>query len=73
MGELRSLKPATLLKVTLRHGCFSRFLNCTNGNKSRNAPHISLVLFLALQTLNLSFDEKITSEVFQKSLYLERT
>ena len=22
------------------HGCFSRFLNCANGNKSRNAPHI---------------------------------
>ena len=29
-----------LLKVTLLHGCFSRFLNCTNGTKSRNAPHI---------------------------------
>ena len=27
-------KPATLLKVTLLHGCFSRFLNCTNGTKS---------------------------------------
>ena len=24
-----------LLKVTLLHGCFSRFLNCTNGTKSR--------------------------------------
>ena len=32
--------PATLLKVTLLHGCFSRFLNCTNGTKSRNAPQI---------------------------------
>ena len=28
---------ATLLKVTLFHGCFSRFLNCTNGAKLRNA------------------------------------
>ena len=26
-----------LLKVTLLHGCFSRFLNCTNDTKSRNA------------------------------------
>ena len=26
--------------VTLLHGCFSRFLNCTNGIKSRNAPHL---------------------------------
>ena len=22
------------------NGCFSRFLNCLNGTKSRNAPHI---------------------------------
>ena len=27
---------AALLKVTLPHGSFSRFLNCTNGIKSRN-------------------------------------
>ena len=30
----------TLLKVTLLHGCFSRFSNCTNGTRSRKAPHI---------------------------------
>ena len=29
-------------KVTLFYGCFSRFLNCTNGIKSRRAPHIKL-------------------------------
>ena len=29
------LQPATLLKLTLLHGCFSRFLNCTNATKSR--------------------------------------
>ena len=34
------LKLATLLKVTLLHGCFSRYLNCTNGTKSRKASHI---------------------------------
>ena len=28
--------PATLPKVALLHGCFSRFLNFTNGSKSRN-------------------------------------
>ena len=32
--------PATLLKVTHLHGCISRFLNCTNGTKSRNASHM---------------------------------
>ena len=35
------LKPATLPKVALLHGCFSRFLNCTNGTKSRKASQIS--------------------------------
>ena len=32
-------KPATLLKVTFFDGCFSRFLNCTNGTQSCNASH----------------------------------
>ena len=41
LGTIRTAcKPATLLKVTLLHGCFSRFLNCTNGTKSRNASHV---------------------------------
>ena len=31
---------ATLLKVTLLHGCFSLFLNGTNGTKSRKASHL---------------------------------
>ena len=30
-------KPATSLKVTFLHGCFSRFLNCTNGTKSNTS------------------------------------
>ena len=30
-----------LLKVTLLYGCFSHFLNCTNGTKSRNAYYQS--------------------------------
>ena len=35
---------ATLLKVILIHGHFSRFLNCANGAKSRKA---SQVLYMA--------------------------
>ena len=35
-----TLKPTTLLKVTLLHGCLSRFLNCRNGTKPHNASHI---------------------------------
>ena len=34
------LKPVTLLKVTLLHGCVSCFLNCKNGAKSRDASHL---------------------------------
>ena len=30
----------TLLKVTLLHVCFSRFLICTNGTKSRKTSHL---------------------------------
>ena len=33
-------KVAGLLKVTLLHRCFSCFLNCTNGTKSRRASHL---------------------------------
>ena len=35
-------QPTTLLKVLHLHGCFSRFLNCTNGTKSHRASHIYL-------------------------------
>ena len=34
------LKPATLRKVKRLHGCFSRFLNCTNVIKLRKTSHI---------------------------------
>ena len=42
--EKHPLRSATfskvaLLKVTLLYGCFSDFLNCTNGIKSCNASH----------------------------------
>ena len=40
-GGVLILKPTTLLKLTFLHGYFSRFLYCTNGTKSCNAPHIS--------------------------------
>ena len=37
---LVKLQAKILLEVTLLHGCFSRFLICTNGTKSRNISHI---------------------------------
>ena len=38
-GALGDLVAQSLLKVALLHECFSRFLNCTNGIKSRNVFH----------------------------------
>ena len=40
-SKVAGVKPATLLKLTLLHGYFSRSLNCTIGTKSRNAPHFT--------------------------------
>ena len=34
-SKVCNVKLETLLKVTLLHGCFPRFPNCTNGIKSR--------------------------------------
>ena len=34
----------TLLKVTLLHGCFSRFLTCSNCAKSCKASHIKVTM-----------------------------
>ena len=33
-------KPATLLKLTFFHRCFSHFLNCTIGTISRKSPQL---------------------------------
>ena len=47
-SKVAGLKPATLLKLTLVHGCFPRFLNCTNGTISRNTPHVISLFDLGL-------------------------
>ena len=44
------LKPATLLKVTLLDGCFSLFLNYTDGINSRNASYIVFSWICRLKT-----------------------
>ena len=42
-----------VLKVTLRLGCFSRFLNCTNGTKLRNALQMAkAVSILGVSMMN---------------------
>ena len=52
MKELQAI--ATLLKVTLLHGCFSRLLNCTNDTKLRKASHIMLEISSQIVTIVLA-------------------
>ena len=61
LEELQA-QPATLLKLTLLHECFSHFLNWTNGTKLQKASHItenSLKASLTNPTMmfNFSFRE----------------
>ena len=52
MVSLDLLKPATLIKVTFLYGCFSSFLNFTNGNKSSKASYMfNDMFFLSGQKL----------------------
>ena len=46
--DLKKIKLETLLKVTLLHGCFSRFLNCTHVTKSNKASRLIKVLVLVI-------------------------
>ena len=39
-GRVLILVKTLVLVLKLLHGCFSRFLNCTNDTKSRNASYI---------------------------------
>ena len=62
-SKVPGFKPATLLKLTLLHGCFSRFLNCTNGTKSRNAPHISAKPGIVMGFFSF-YDKKIFNAIY---------
>ena len=53
---------ATLLKVTLLHGYFSRFLNCTNATKSRKASQLRKTIDFHLHPKVL-FDKTLTSHI----------
>ena len=55
------------LKVTFLHGCFSRFLDCTNGTKSRNTSQIHSTKFLQIIKV------WIVNSHFEKRLLLTKT
>ena len=58
-------KVATLIKLALLDVCFSRFLNCTNGTKSRNASHMLILYFHIFQR---GFE--VLEAIFQASVYV---
>ena len=49
---LVKLKCATLVKVTLFHGCFSRFLNGANVTKSRQVSRI-FSMYIYIHTVGI--------------------
>ena len=55
-----------LIKVTLFYGCFSRFLNSTNGTKSHNTPYIFVAWKLTKinKMTIIRYVSKITTFVF---------
>ena len=50
--------PATLLRVTLLHHCFSRCFNFTNGIKSCKASHIFVQSSLIIHALTFVADTR---------------
>ena len=62
----------TLLKVTLLHGCFSRFINSTNDTKSRYASHIFIEIFRNPDAINKNisqaFWDSVVNQYFFSSL-----
>ena len=53
-SKVAGFKRAILVRVTLLHGCFSRFLHCTNGTKSRDASQMIISYCLKrTHTLNV--------------------
>ena len=60
-------KPATLLKVTLLHGCFWSILFCTNGIKSRKTSQRKyFTLFHQFIKEKVFKNGQIKFQVFQK-------
>ena len=48
-SKVAGWKPLSLPKVTLRHGCFSGFLNSANGTKLRKTSHQNLLSIVRIE------------------------
>ena len=67
------VKHATLLKVTLLHGCFSRFLSFTNGTTSRKASHFTRKESYSSTQFNMtdSFCKNFTKFLYWKFVIIQ--
>ena len=70
-SKVASYKSANLLKVTLLHGRFSRFLNCTNDTKSQKTLHFISDASRVTMTnkLNIGFKYVIFTKAFKNTSY----
>ena len=57
-----------LAKLTFLHGCFSRFLNCTNGTKSRKTSHLKSRSLVILAFGNYSYLIRISLNIPKSSV-----
>ena len=55
------LKLATLVIVSLLHGCFSSFLDCANGTKSRKASNVILLIDTTIWRIHASNRKRLRS------------
>ena len=62
-GGVLILLKLTLLKLTLLHGCFSRFLNCANGTKSRNVSHTCVLMNFELHSSYKEFQNLLKRDL----------
>ena len=59
----------TLLKVTLLHGCFSRFINSTNDTKSHYASHIFIEIFRNPDAINKNISQAFWDSVVNQYFF----
>ena len=72
MEECYFKKSYRVQPVSLLHQCFSRFLNCTNGAKSRKASHMSskLAVLISAEPIAVANMELFSYFLIQKKLIL---
>ena len=68
-GVLLLVKLQALLKVTLLHGSFSRFLNCTNGTKSHKTSQTCHLIAFTTSTQHITIQNYPDFSAFNIQLF----